>query len=572
MIALYEMDTIDLKAVHAKLGGTGVWIDTGRFMKGTRLHNPNGLFDLFSEYSGQTADEVRDLMIGWIYNNYRNVKGWTRMAMQHKNIEMNKWLEDMQKTTMHGDNITLYILSWMFNKHVFVHNSMYGWYTMPYHMEDNYQDIVDKCDLELVFLKCWAFGEVKKNQGPTRTSQTNVEDKNNTPASKVVIPSSVTGPNVIPGNARRRSNRASKKILPAPPKKVTQCTSSRKCQAVDYSKLDDGSSIPSPPCKRRKPKLLRKPSKTVMAAHKKRKQMSPLGTMKGTTVTMSTIPTPSSSSASTSTGQQIGTVMVSASADETKMAIAALLSLGSDLPQPDEDETVENAQLVPINPVMKNTADNPVPSSSASSAQKETKPAKPSPSVLVHKRFVTVEYKLRRRIKWVRKFRCGKCDRSFESQHDVNVHFKETHPPVKCDYCDRSFVCPASMLKHRYSHYETMIECDTCGKGFQFQSQLTEHRRVHQVIGDWVCFKPGCGKRFKWESELDTHLFNHRTTKLKCDQCQYENPDPRNMRAHKRKHSDKKSFICKGCGEAFTWVQQCWRHIKNNKCPGQYTS
>ena len=145
-----------------KLGGTGVWIDTGRFTKGTRLYNPNGLFDLFGEYSGQTAYEVRDLMIGWIYDNYRNVKGWTRMAMQHKNIEINKWLEDMQKTTKHGDDIALYILPRMFNKHVFVHNSMYGWCTMLYRMENNYQDIIDKCDLELVFLKCWAFGKVKK--------------------------------------------------------------------------------------------------------------------------------------------------------------------------------------------------------------------------------------------------------------------------------------------------------------------------------------------------------------------------------------------------------------------------
>ena len=295
-----------------------------------------------------------------------------------------------------------------------------------------------------------------------------------------------------------------------------------------------------------------------MAAHKKRKQMSPLGTMKGTTkmVTTNPTPTPSSSSASTSTGQQIATVMVNASADETKMAIEALLSLGSDIPQPDEDITAENAQLVPINPDKMNIAGDPIPTSSASSAETKTKPVEPSKSVLVHRRFVTVEYKLKHKIKRVRKFRCSKCDRSFESQHDVNMHFKETHPPVKCDYCERSFACPASMLKHRYSHYETMIECDTCGKGFQFQSQLTEHRRVHQVIGDWVCFKPGCGKRFKRESELDAHLFSHRTTKLKCDRCQYENPDPRNMRTHKCKHSDKKSFICKGCGEAFTWVQQ----------------
>ena len=68
-------------------------------------------------------------------------------------------------------------------------------------------------------------------------------------------------------------------------------------------------------------------------------------------------------------------------ADETKTAIAALLLLGSDLPQLDEDDTAENAQLVPINPVMMKTADDLVPSSSASSAKKETKPTKPSPSV-----------------------------------------------------------------------------------------------------------------------------------------------------------------------------------------------
>ena len=280
---------------------------------------------------------------------------------------------------------------------------MYDWCTMPYRTEDNYQNIIDKCDLELVFLKCWAFGEVKKLRGPTRTSLTKTEAKDQDGAlvGMVVIPSSVAVPNVIPGNARCRSNRAFKQVLPAPPKKVTQCTSSRKRQAVGYSKLDDGSGIPSLPHKRHKPKLLRKLSKMVMAAHKKHKQMSPLGTMKGTveTVTTSMTPTPLSSSASTSTGQQIGTVMVSASADETKTAIAALLLLGSDLPQPDEDETAENTQLVPINPIMMNTADDPVPSLSASSAKKETKPAKLSPSVLVHKRFVTVEYKLKHRIK-----------------------------------------------------------------------------------------------------------------------------------------------------------------------------
>ena len=132
MIVIYEKDVIDIKSAHKKLGGTGVWIDTSRFSKGKHLHNPAGLYHLFGEYSGQGPNEVHDLMIGWIYDNYNNVKSWTRMAMQHKNIELDSWIEKMQKATTEGDDISLYILARMYNKHVFVHDSKYGWSTLPY--------------------------------------------------------------------------------------------------------------------------------------------------------------------------------------------------------------------------------------------------------------------------------------------------------------------------------------------------------------------------------------------------------------------------------------------------------
>ena len=88
------------------------------------------------------------------------------MAMQHKNIELDRWIENMQKATTEGDDIALYILARMYNKHVFVHDSRYGWSTLPYQIEDNYNDIVCKCDLELVYLKNWVFGEVKKIRTP----------------------------------------------------------------------------------------------------------------------------------------------------------------------------------------------------------------------------------------------------------------------------------------------------------------------------------------------------------------------------------------------------------------------
>ena len=184
MIALYEKDVVDLKAVHTKLGGTSVWIDTVRFVKGTQLYNPGDLFDLFSEYSGQNADEVRNLMIGWMYDNYNNIKNWTRMAMQHKGIKLNNWIKNKQKTTTQGDDIALYIFTRMFNKHVFIHNSMYNWSTLPYRMEDSYKDIVCKCDIELVFLKCWTFGKVKQIYGPTDVPKIGKHTQQDAAASK----------------------------------------------------------------------------------------------------------------------------------------------------------------------------------------------------------------------------------------------------------------------------------------------------------------------------------------------------------------------------------------------------
>ena len=404
--------------------------------------------------------------------------------------------------------------------------------------EDSYTDI----DLELVFLNCWAFGEVKKIRGPNSTQQGDTSTLTN------VIPGNVHSTKVIPDNVTKKRARPSK----TPQKKVTQRTSTRKWPTIDYAKLGDVDDIPLPKRKRHKVNLLHGPSKTVLEAHKKRKMMSPLGASHNKPNPATTSEVPPADGAGTSTGALIGTVMVSASADETNDSIVALLALGSDLPQPDEDVTADNARLAQINPKIANAA---------STSKKDSIPTcdapKPTPPVPVHKRFVTVEYKLKRKRCHTRKFRCAKCDKSFDSQYGVNTDFKQTHPPIKCDYCDRFFGCPASMLKHWYSHYEIMVECKTCGKGFQFQSQLTEHRQVHQLVGDWVCFRPGCGKRFKRESELDAHLFNHRTTKIKCDNCTYENVDPRNVRAHKRKHDNKKSFICKRCGQTFTWVEQC---------------
>ena len=80
------------------------------------------------------------------------------------------------------------------------------------------------------------------------------------------------------------------------------------------------------------------------------------------------------------------------------------------------------------------------------------------------------------------------------------------------------------------------------------------------------CFRPKCGKRFKRESELNAHLIAHNKKVYKCEECAYSNTDPRNLRAHQRRHSDKKPFLCPKCGKGFKWVQQRKRHLEGKNC------
>ena len=298
---------------------------------------------------------------------------------------------------------------------------------------------------------------------------------------------------------------------------------------------------------------------------------------------MSIEPTPSEASTSSTKG----TVMKPAMQMETNEVINQLLDI--DVHQEDNETGEYDVPIapnqIPVQPVgtvpkintdtqatAKDVEDNNIkplllPRVLGTAIKIETsannKKSKSKPKVIK-----TVEYKLKRRHSKPRKFSCVKCVKKFETQKELNDHFHTAHPLVKCDLCQEHFDTPTAMLRHKYKHYEYMYECKICDKGFQFESQKHEHMRVHQTQGDWVCFKPKCGKQFKRESELNAHLFSHNKVPQKCEHCPYTNPDPRNLRAHMRKHSNTLPFECSQCGKGFKWVQQHVRHLNSGKCPG----
>ena len=187
------------------------------------------------------------------------------------------------------------------------------------------------------------------------------------------------------------------------------------------------------------------------------------------------------------------------------------------------------------------------------------------------KTFVTKEYRLKRRAKTKRKFKCGVCAAELETvsdYSDYNQHYLDNHPPTPCPHCPHLFSSPCTMAKHKYSHVESMFECETCRQGFTFKSQYDSHCRVHFKMQGFVCFKANCGQRFKCESELNVHLKAHSSKPIKCEYCDYKNMDQRNVWAHMRVHSDELPLFCILCGEHFKWQEQKRWHLP--KCPGDW--
>ena len=197
-------------------------------------------------------------------------------------------------------------------------------------------------------------------------------------------------------------------------------------------------------------------------------------------------------------------LLTPASKEETKIAIDALLSMGSDLNYGLDEEPTDNELLQPIAPgnilpdptpmisemnsddteildehVATNDIDNkPKPSTKGTDVKQETRKGQ----------LVIQSFQLARNRRPGCRFSCVGCSQKFANNKELNDHFRSLHPPLTCSDCKKLFSTPSAFEKHKYTHYEFMYECDKCNKGFHFESELSAHRRKHITDQGLVCF------------------------------------------------------------------------------------
>ena len=65
-----------------------------------------------------------------------------------------------------GDEIALYILSRMYRKHAFLYTQMFWWTTLLNMWPVQEKELMDKCEVVLVYMKLGEFGELQKIRPP----------------------------------------------------------------------------------------------------------------------------------------------------------------------------------------------------------------------------------------------------------------------------------------------------------------------------------------------------------------------------------------------------------------------
>ena len=138
---------------------------------------------------------------------------------------------------------------------------------------------------------------------------------------------------------------------------------------------------------------------------------------------------------------------------------------------------------------------------------------------------------------------CNKCDTYCKTVSSFNIHYRTSHPPVKCKRCHKEFSTPNSLKHHMDEHRTKSHKCNNCGKLFAFESQLKDHLKSHHKLKPYPCpwVKNGicCPKDFNYKGDLNRQLRMHTDLELCCKFCDYKNVDKRNLMQHMRTHGSK---------------------------------
>ena len=101
-----------------------------RFCNNRGNPKPAGMFELFSKFSGKTPSETREDLMSYVRDNEEQVLQVATDYFKAKHMNIGKWTIIMAREHSPGDELALYLLCIIHNRHVVVLNKIKTWNTM----------------------------------------------------------------------------------------------------------------------------------------------------------------------------------------------------------------------------------------------------------------------------------------------------------------------------------------------------------------------------------------------------------------------------------------------------------
>ena len=127
---------------------------------------PNGIFELFERYCGDSTDIIRQRLVDYVHTNTADIKSMTTDYFKKKGGDLLMWVYKMSRPSTPGDELSLFLLCKIFNRHAVIHTIRGPWCTLNVTNTGSNAALEDRCDIVLVFI-VYGFCEATRSDKST---------------------------------------------------------------------------------------------------------------------------------------------------------------------------------------------------------------------------------------------------------------------------------------------------------------------------------------------------------------------------------------------------------------------
>ena len=160
-----ERDAISLNTFKTTKLAEFFVIDTSRAFVNGRA-NPNHIYELFGDFAGHTATQVRLLLLKHIARYPGFHMRWGTVCLEMRNISFKRWLNRVADDRMYCDKLGILSLSHMYRHHTLVVTVNKMWSTIEHSSPLNLLELLNECSVKLIYLGQLRFGELKPKSKP----------------------------------------------------------------------------------------------------------------------------------------------------------------------------------------------------------------------------------------------------------------------------------------------------------------------------------------------------------------------------------------------------------------------